>query len=71
MTIKCACGCGQDLSDSEMVLNEDGKLETLRQDCIAIGRGESPDSELLERVWDSFVATLSDEDREELDKLNK
>lgn len=40
MTIMCACGCGKELSDSECKLNQWGEMETMREECRKLGRGE-------------------------------
>jgi hypothetical protein len=41
----CSCGCGKYLPPGQERVNEWGELETMREDCRAIGRGESPDIE--------------------------
>jgi hypothetical protein len=57
MTIKCSCGCGQDLQAEDKVVNEFGELETMRSDCRMIGRGEDFDQHTYEgKVWEQILA---------------
>ncbi len=39
MSLKCACGCGRNLTDKEMYFLKDGSLNTLSNVCKKIGQG--------------------------------
>lgn len=40
MSLLCICGCGKELPDSEYKINQWGELETMREECRKLGRGE-------------------------------
>jgi hypothetical protein len=68
MSLKCRCGCGQDIPVKESIINEFGELETMRRECIDEGRAtDNGTPESLEGIWRRFLSSLSEEDREGLD----